>query len=206
MKVPPGKTEAEVLRAIEKAVNILAPSFEFGPYDTDDIKQEGFVFALEVLEKEKYDPSRPLENFLYTHVRNRLINFRRNKFRRNDPPCKKCHDGEPCPSAGAKDLCDKYRSWLKRNTNKANICNPITLDSVKDEGDQGVNESSSVEQAVETQELLELIDKNLPIELRAVYLQMRSGVSVPKTARLRVERAIIEICGGAIEECPSESD
>ena len=206
MKIPPGKTEAEVLRAIEKSVNILAPSFVFGPYDIDDIKQEGFVFALEVLEKETYDTSRPLENFLYTHLRNRLINFRRNKFRRNDPPCKRCHDGDPCANARGEGHCDKYRTWLRRNTNKANICNPLTLDSVKDEGDQGVNEPSSVEQAVEAQELVDLIDKNLPIELRQVYLQMRAGVSVPKTARLRVERAVIDICGGAIEVCPSESD
>ena len=39
------------------------------------MKQQAAIFALEGLEK--YDNKRPLENFLWTHVRNRLFNYKR---------------------------------------------------------------------------------------------------------------------------------
>lgn len=206
MTIPPGHTEASVLKAIEKAVNILAPSFVFGPYVLDDIKQEGFVFALEALEKGRYDPTRPLENYLYTHICNRFCNLKRNRFRRNDPPCAKCHAGDVCPDAIPGDSCPKYRFWRERNQSKANLCSPISLDHISDERERRTRANSTVEADAEIGELLDRIDEKLPIELRQPYLQMRAGVSVPKPVRLKVERAIIEICGGAIEECPSEMD
>src|SRR5690348_1481836 len=111
MTVPPGMTEAEVLEAIEKAVNALASSFTFGIYDIDDIKQQGRLYALQALATEKYDPSRPLPNFLYAHIRNRLINLKRDKLHRNDPPCKECASGEPCQPDGH---CKKFLEWRKR--------------------------------------------------------------------------------------------
>src|SRR5947208_703774 len=89
MHLPPNKTEAQVVEAIEKAVGMLAPSFAFGIYDVEDIRQEARIFAIEALPR--YDGVRPLENFLYSHVKNRLINLRRDKFRRADAPCKACH-------------------------------------------------------------------------------------------------------------------
>lgn len=205
MKIPPGYTEERVLQAIEKAADILAPSFVFGSYDVDDIRQQCFLFAFEVLEKEKFDPGRPLENFIYTHLRNQLINFRRNKFRRNDPPCGSCHSGVPCPKAEG-EHCRKYRAWLRLNNAKANISSPLALDNVCDEKERRTRVESSSEQDVEIDELIKLVDSQLPVELRATYLQMRAGVSVPKPKRLQVERAVTEILKGTIESCPSADD
>jgi hypothetical protein len=147
----------------------------------------------------------PLENFLYSSIRNALVNLRRDKFRRNDPPCPRCHTGDPC--AAARDgCCDKYRSWQSRNQRKANLANPLALDHVSDEGERRANAPSTVETDAEIAEFLERIDAELPVELRQTYLQMRAGVSVPKGKRVPVEKAVREILRGAIDECPSEDD
>ena len=52
------------------------------------MKQQAAIFALEGLEK--YDNKRPLENFLWTHVRNRLFNYKRDNYQRPDKPCLSC--------------------------------------------------------------------------------------------------------------------
>jgi DNA-directed RNA polymerase specialized sigma24 family protein len=203
MKIPPGKTEAEVLAAIEKAVNILAPSFVFGYYDVEDIKQHGRMKALELLEEDKYDPSLPLENFLYTHIRNRFINLRRDKLRRNDPPCRLCHSGSPCGDDG--DHCPKYASWLTRNQAKANIMRPLDLNHISDERENRTRTRATAAQEVEIDELVQRIREELPVELQATFLMMRDGVSIPKAKRVQVENAVKEILRGTIE-CPSEDD
>jgi DNA-directed RNA polymerase specialized sigma24 family protein len=206
MKLPPGKTEEEVLSAIEKAVNILAPSFVFGFYDVADIKQEARMFALQCLDK--YDCRRPLENFIYAHTKNRLINFKRDKFKRNDPPCQVCHIANSTnqrPKHEDGEFCAKYLAWKNRNAAKANIMRPLDLDYIADESEANTRLPSEAETTVETAELLQRIDEELDIELRATYLQMRAGESVPKAKRLIVEEAVKEILRGALE-CPSEED
>lgn len=206
MKLPSNKSEKEVLAAIEKAVNILAPSFVFGPYGVDDIKQEARLFALQCLKK--YDESRPLENFIYSHVKNRLINLKRDKFKRNDPPCKSCHSSSMSFERSLHadgQLCDKYKSWRARNASKANLMRPLDLDHIADEHERNTRVESEVESDVETKELLRLIDAQLNVELRATYLQMRAGEPVPKAKRRIVEKAVRDILKGAIE-CPNEDD
>jgi DNA-directed RNA polymerase specialized sigma24 family protein len=201
MFIPSGHTEASVLAAVDKAAAILAPSFAFGSHNADDVRQQCFVFAAELLAKDRYDASRPLENYVYAHVRNRLINWRRNLYRRADPPCRVCHDGTPCGGEGAQ-WCERYRAWLGLNQAKANLASPLALDRVSDEWEPG----GEAEEQVELEELLDLIDERLPVDLRGSYLQMRAGVSVPKARRLEVERAVIAILGGVVDKCPSEDD
>jgi len=196
MNLPPGYTEQRVLEAIEKAVTILAPSFVFGYYDLDDIKQEARTFGLQCLDK--YDVSRPLENFVYTHIRNRLINLRRDKLRRNDAPCEKCHNGTTCNEG---HYCEKYQVWLDRNLAKANIMRPLDLNYISDEGEHKTKLDSTVCEDVEIQELCRLVDEKLPVDLRAAFLQMRAGVSLPKAKRQEVELAVKEILG-----CPPNPD
>jgi hypothetical protein len=199
MNLPHGKTEAEVLLAIEKAVNILAPSFVFGYFDLDDIKQQGRVYALQALAAGGYDPSRPLENFLYAHIRNRYINLRRDKLRRSDAPCLRCHAGDPCGEDG--QTCRRYDDWLARNQAKANILRPLDIEHIADERERRARVASTVCEDAERDELLRRIDEQLPVELRSSYLQMRAGVSIPRARRLVVEAAVKEILG-----CLSEDD
>jgi DNA-directed RNA polymerase specialized sigma24 family protein len=198
MKLPPNVAERDFLAATEKVVGILAPSFAFGYFEVQDIKQQARIFAIEAMER--YDPSRPLDNFLYAHVKNRLINFRRDKFRRNDPPCLSCHaslNGET--QHPDKQYCDKYRAWLRRNSAKQNIMNPLDISNISDEKEPTTRLESSVLEDIEQRELLNLIDLRLDVGLRQTYLQMQAGESVPKAKREEVERAVLAIVQDNIE-------
>lgn len=189
MYLPPNKTEAEVLEAIEKAVRMLAPTFTFGYYDVDDISQEARIFGMECLPK--YDTTRKLENFVFSHIRNRLINLLRNKLRRSDSPCKQCHRGEPCQPD--RMMCEKYMAWFERNAAKSHIMQPLGIDHISDEQERNTKSDSTVVAEVEHKEIIELIDTKLPIELRLIYLQMKDGISVPRNKKQLVLDAIREI-------------
>ena len=80
MKVPKGMTKSEVLDVINKICDRYAYKFQFGYFTPDDIRQEAFIIAMDALER--YDESRPLENFLAVHVKNRLNNFKRDRYYR----------------------------------------------------------------------------------------------------------------------------
>ena len=198
--LPEGFTEQQVLDAIENAVRILAPSFTFGIYALDDIKQEARVMGLEALAR--YDPrpgpdgrpTRPLENFVYIHIRNRLCNLVRKKLRRSDAPCAVCHRavGNRTEHPDGR-FCQKYLAWKKRNDGKANIMCPLDLEHVADERERSTRVESDVESDASVSEALRLVDEHLPVELRATYLQMRAGQSVPKARRLVVENAVRDI-------------
>lgn len=187
-EVPPGKTEDQVLEAIENAVRLLAPSFVFGYFSLEDIQQEARMMGLEAMER--YDNVRPLENFLYRHIFNRLINFQRDNWKRNESPCDECHGGVFCSGSDGTQPCKKYRAWLRRNSDKASLMRPLDLDHAPGEG---ARQEGTVEEDVVREELLRRIDEELPVELRGYYLKMKAGVSVPKSRREQVEGAIREI-------------
>lgn len=198
MNLPAGVTEQQVLDAIENAVRILAPSFTFGIYDLEDVKQEARMEGLRVMKK--YDPSRPLENFLYSCIRNKLIRLKRDEFRRNDPPCLLCHHAEGKVSKHEDgQFCKKYVDWKKRNDAKANLMRPLGIDHISDQGEESTRRESEVPETAELNEMLRLIDEHLDVELRAVYLQMRANRPVPKSRRVAVEKAVREILRDALE-------
>ena len=51
------------------------------------------------------------------------------------------------------------------------------------------------EDDIQMRELLARIDERLPVAIRATYLQMRAGKSVPKARRAEVEAAVRVILG-----------
>jgi hypothetical protein len=201
MNIPQGYTEKQVLDAIERSVTILAPGFVFGVYDVDDIKQHGRMAAVVAVNSGKYDAARPLDNFVYTSVRNALVNLKRDKYHRTDPPCRPCHVGEPCCLPGP---CKKYADWAARNAGKANIARPLGLDHVADEKERRTRLAPAAEADAEVSELVQRIDAELPVELRQVYLQMRAGVAVPRTKRAEVTREVRRIIGD--DTCQSAGD
>lgn len=75
---------------IDNIVEVVQRMFFFYVYDKDtidDLKQEGYLMAYELLAKGEYDPSKNLRNYLFTGVRNAMTNYmyRRNKTK-NDIP------------------------------------------------------------------------------------------------------------------------
>lgn len=163
------------MKIIDKVANRLAGKFRFGYHTLDDMKQQAKLFALQGLEN--YDGVRPLENFLWTHVRNRLYNFKRNNFERPDKPCLTCpkylakHDD----CAVFDDLleCDLYRGWITRNTSKRNLM-------------QTMESTTSCVSTTPSMELFEFIDQNLSVEFREDWIRLVHNLKLTKNKKDRL--------------------
>ena len=186
MKIPKNMTEKEVLEIIDKIAGKLSYKFRFGYHDIEDMKQQGTLFAIQGMDN--YDESRPLENFLWTHVRNRLFNYKRDNFERPDKPCFSCPFYDPecknsknqCEEFEDKQECDLFFGWLSRNSSKKNLMSPVAISEVRNEKEDNMNISSSLLQKLADKELLILIDQNIPMELRLDYLRLKNGLKLPR--------------------------
>jgi DNA-directed RNA polymerase specialized sigma24 family protein len=133
MKIPKGIDQKAAVNTIMKVAKRLAPKYVFASYDIEDIEQEAFLIGVAGLEK--YDPSRPLENFMYTHINNRLKTFKRDNYYRLDY------------GTAAQKIQDRKKSLLE----------PVDIDSIFSlcTQDQTVSEA-------QINETLSLIDQKLP--------------------------------------------
>lgn len=168
------KPSEEELNVITRVARSLAPRFTFGFYDTDDIEQEAIIIGISALPK--YDEGRgPLENFMFTHVRNRLKTFKRDNFCR--------------PDSNKDDERIKRSKEIKRN-----LARPIDIDSVRNiDSESNVIFETDYALELDIENVLTKINQNLPIELRADYLRMRAGVHVPKPRRKLIEEEVNKI-------------
>ena len=82
MRIPSNMSEQEVVDTITKVSERLSNKYTFAFYTAEDIRQEAFILGMEALER--YDEGKPLENFLFVHIGNRLKNFKRDNYFRHD--------------------------------------------------------------------------------------------------------------------------
>jgi len=167
MKIPDGIEEKAVIDTIMKIAKRLAPKYVFAGYDIEDIEQEAFLIGVAGLEK--YDPSRPLENFMYTHINNRLKTFKRNNYYRMDY------------GSSAQKLQDRKRNLLE----------PMCLDNIYSVSSQDQTVSDA-----HLNEILDLIDRKLPAHLRTDYLKLQSSSSLPKSRKAAIIEVIERIING----------
>lgn len=189
MKLPPGLTEAEVLAALDRVLAMLAPSFVFGYYDIEDVEQFGRLEGLKLLAKGKYDGSRPLDAYLYTHIFRRLLNLQRKLKWRSEPSCPQCASGTTYCGDGH-GPCDAHEAWVRRNTTKSALTSPVSLDSDHDGRDR-----ADVMGEIERRETEATIDAKLPAALRSDYLRLKAGVTVPARRKAAVLEAVREALG-----------
>jgi hypothetical protein len=181
------EAEAEVLRIMTKVCRSIRYTYRFAGNEAADLEQEGYYEALKLFAKGSYDISRPLENFLHVHLNRRLSNFKRNRSIRIEAPCSCCD--LKCP----KDPCKRWLDWDRRNTIKQNILQPIDLDSVADETESNMRTESTAFDEAASCELANMIDSMLPVDLRADYLRLMSGQTIPKNRRHCVQQAVREL-------------
>lgn len=169
----------DTLKIVLKVCQALCSNNSFPGFDKDDIHQEAFLICTEILDK--YDGSFPLEHFLMTSVRNRLLNFKRKNLPYYKFKCSICNNKN---SENCED-CVKNRTSYSA---KKNLDSPINLDEVKDEilDYRGCN-------GLEKSELFYLLDLNLPISMREDYLKMLSDVPVKKFRREEIISRIQDI-------------
>lgn len=191
MKAPKGLTENEVLEIIDKTVAYLAPSFKFGYFDTEDMKQEGTIFCLEALDSFNFDKScqddvgDALLTFLKTHVRWRFLNMRRKQLTRLEPPlcsCNLCKEDSP-----HRLDCKKYANWVKRNMAKRSLMEPFDVSEIYT---SDASFTTDIELDILSSDVIEILNQHVPASIRADYRRFIEGVNLPKNKR---EKLIDEI-------------
>ena len=186
-------TEEQVLQTINNIANRLAAKFKFGYHELEDMKQQARLFAWEGLKN--YDGVRPLENFLWTHVRNRLYNFKRNNFGRPDKPCDVCpfydrnfinFKGYGCKAYDNHEECDLYMGWVSRNAAKRNIMNTAKLEL-------DIQTDNSVEEIIDRKHIYELVDSSLPVQYREDWIRFTNNLKLPKARKEIIVEAVLKI-------------
>lgn len=198
-KKTPTVDENEFLRVIDVISKKLAYKFKFGYHDFDDMKQQISIFALEGLKN--YDHKRPLENFLWTHVRNRLFNYKRDNYQRPDKPCLSCPLYDPhckkslsgCEDYKNKEDCSLYNSWLNRNNTKKNLMHLTTIDEIKDYSNTFCSDESLLTNNIASNEIFSLLETHLNGEYRTLYLKVKSGAKVNKSDMDKLTAKLKEI-------------
>ena len=120
----------------------------------------------------RYDTNKPLENFMYTHINNRLKNFKRDNYYRFD-------------YGNAQKIQDRKKSILEPADITALYC--VSVD------DETVDNAH-------LSEMLDLIDRTLPADLRSDYLKLRTNSPLPKGRKAIIIQAIEDIISGDFEE------
>lgn len=187
--------EEEFLQVLDNITKRLSYKFKFGYHSVDDMKQQAAIFALEGLKK--YDNSRPLENFLWTHVRNRLFNYKRDNYQRPDKPCLSCifydqhcqKSTNQCAEYKNKNDCEEYDAWYQRNNSKKNIMKPVAMDETNDPSSLQ-NKNSSMLDIVANEQLIEILDKNIPAQYRESYLKLKHGDKIYKADLIKLTKII----------------
>lgn len=158
--------DEESLTKIMKIAKILAPKYTFDCHSVEDIEQEAVMMGIEAMAR--YDSARPLENFLYIHISNRLKNFKRdNYFRPNS-------EGEP----------------EKVQQNKKSILDASSLT----EGSAYFD--NNIDSALDDRAIIEKIERELPIFYRKDYLKLCAGVRISASRKEDVYEAIRKIVNG----------
>jgi DNA-directed RNA polymerase specialized sigma subunit len=162
MKTPEGMTEQQVYDQICIVIDRIAPKYTFYGYTLDDIKQESFIICIEALNR--YDPTRPLENFLSVNLSNRLKTFVR----------------------------DNYFTGQTSEARKK-LIQPAQLeheDSLLDQKDQHNTEGH---EQLDLDSMSRAIDKFMPANLRMDYLKFINDVYVGKQRKEEIIEIVKQI-------------
>jgi hypothetical protein len=215
MKYPDGYTEQQVLEIIERCVGILSGKFRFGYYELEDIKQEARLMALEVIPK--FDPkkNKTLDNLIYIHLRNRLVNFKRNNYKRNEPPCIKCpfydkylkKSTNQCAAFADKLECDLFSKFTTKNEAREKLA--VGAYESKDISNRELITGSCTDydetsENVSFSELTKLIDEKLDVSLRGDYLRLLAGAPLSKVKKDKVRNEVLKILNFVDEEKKEE--
>jgi hypothetical protein len=184
-----GVSESEFLTVLDNISARLSHKFRFGYHNIEDMKQQAAIFAMEGLAK--YDKSRPLENFLWTHVRNRLFNYKRNNYQRPDKPCATCPffdksyklSNNQCSKYINKKDCDLYASWSNRNEAKKNIMQPVGMD-------YDPSNSTEFTSVLSNSELVKFLDEHIHSDYRESYLRLKHGEKLNKQKLTKLQNHI----------------
>tara|TARA_R100000988_G_scaffold66468_1_gene33863 strand:+ start:1458 stop:1946 length:489 start_codon:yes stop_codon:yes gene_type:complete len=151
------------------------------------MKQQAALFAWEGIE-ESWDDNRPLENFLWIHVRNRLYNFKRNNYGRPEKPCDSCplYVNHECTKFDNMMDCHLYKGWTDRNTAKRNLMSSYSTVYEKEQNTNALDD-------LFTREVIGIIDQELHVQFREDWIRFINNLRLPKARRDRMLEEVVII-------------
>ena len=172
---------------IERVSSRLGQKFRFGYHTIDDMKQQAALFAWEGI-NDSWDDSRPLENFLWIHVRNRLYNFKRNNYCRPEKPCDSCplYVNHECTKFDNMLDCHLYKGWTDRNTAKRNLMSSYSTVYEKE------HESSALDKLF-TKDIINTVEENLHVYFREDWIRFINNLKLPKIRKDRLLEEVVTI-------------
>ena len=114
-----------------------------------------------------------MENFLAVHVKNRLNNFKRDRYYRQQKI--------------------KNDNLDELNNSKKFLMDTLDIDNIRDEKEGNMRLEDEFVDNVANEELLEIIDEHLDVSFRSDYLRIRDGTYVPKPRREQIIEEITQI-------------
>lgn len=197
-QIPKGMTEQEFLDIVAKVSFKPSFRFRFGYMTAQDLQQELWVLLTERKDgkpsiMDRYDNSRPLENFLRVAIPNKLKNYKRDNYERIYElkcACKLCKQKI---EHEARLSCLRYKQWYFRNIAKKNVLLPIDIDNVNNEKEENMSENTDINDKIDHEEIFRNIDMKLPVNMRADYIKMKSGGKLGKTREEEILTKIREI-------------
>lgn len=180
MRLPSFLTEEQFLTAFDNVIVKLVSKFTFNMFDRDDIKQEAFIIASEGVFS--YNPSFgvPLENFLYTHLRNRLINFKRDNYLRRETSCQECKT--------LQKLCSRCSQREALNSVKKSILEPANIDSMAHP-----TYEIDLSDGIDSNALLAEVFLQMPASMVEDFYKVRDGVRINTNKKRRIIELIKRI-------------
>jgi hypothetical protein len=82
---------------------------------------------------------------------------------------------------------------MQRNQRKKNLMSPIDLANVDDEHENNMKVFVDETDNVETKDIFAIIDKDLPMNMRPLYLKYKFGTKLTKSQRTKIQDTIREI-------------
>ena len=88
------------------------------------------------------------------------------------------------------ELCDKCLKKLETNQVRQNLTYPLSIYLVNDDEEPTMSQADTTAEDAMYNEMTEIIDQNLPPNLRADYLKMLHGISVTPIARDKIQKCV----------------
>lgn len=198
MKLPKPLTEEEFLKILNQVTKKLILKFRFPGYTKEDLYQECFIMALDGIKN--WDKQRPLSNFLYIHLKNRLCNFKRKYYIRIEKPCEQCPFNAfvfPDKCKKYKDLmkCHLYYRWYQRNITRRNLAHFLEYSQViynNKHTEKNMEYEDNLD-VIDYKEIFHLLDRELPVNLRKLYLIVKNGGKISKKNEQKLRLSIRDI-------------
>lgn len=156
---------AEVHDALAEVARVLGGKLAFGAWAPDDIAGEVWAEGLEVLSvPDRYDPTRPIGNFLYVHCKRRIHNLKRKHHYRAARPCKCCS-----PDSPPVEPCERFVVWKRLNESRYNLSRPV------EEIAEPLAPGTSVLDEVIAREMVEVLARDLPEPFKGDFRRALAG-------------------------------